>query len=1043
MFMSLFVYNRIKQQQLKYLIYLYFIVFLFISNSSLAVGDKYKKYDFNSGLSDNHITDQVIDKNNFIWIATRKGLNKFDGYNYIYFNKENKKLPHNNIQSLSLHDNILYCATYLCVTKVNIVDNRTEVIPNTNRDVSISNIYFTSNNLLVIYYEDGWVYFLDSRNKVAKKLKFGKQNYASIEEYDETLFFGIQGTGIVEVDLKTLNIARKQAVPVLFGNGYLKHISNVGLFNLIPNGILKYNTKTKIFDRIPGDFKGISSLQKFNDSIIIIVIDNYKIKLYNQKSHKYTDHDFNAPANANIQNVNVNYDNILLGTNQGLIVFKVNSGAFEIINISESKSIIPRKIIEASNGNIYFFHYDGIYLKAKNYNLIKVINSDTRLFYSAVECGQNIYIGTEGVGLYKLNINTNKIETIISKEGLPDGIIHIVSLIKLNESKIIFGCNPGLYIYDIPSNKLSALRIYTSGIDLYKLKYGLDLFQLKYKSFTEINNEIWCSTNKGIIILDKSLKYVDIINKYNTSGTRSMVCDSVNFVYQQDNNTVWIATDNGFQKYNLISKLFEDTYTQDEIKSNAKIISIIPDSKGRLWMPTFYGLILFNPNKNILSTYHQHDGLVNEEYNFSSFCRLKNGNILLGGVNGYQLIVPERLNQNNNKIRLQITDILKLGEDNKFESLNNNNKINLNLESDFIQVRFSTNQYYHTESLSYYYRTDTTSNWISTNNLPLINISNLPRATNYLYIKVINNDNLSEQHEIKIPVFVNISIYKEWWFIPTLLIIFLTLLAFIISFWYKFSVLKKNELQSRDNENLLIENLNKEKELNSLKTKFIKLISHEYRTPLTGITTSVDLMEMLLNSPPTETTLLKERRHMKNIRMQVDRMSKLIKGVQSLNRMEEYISRINFKYIEVVAFVKYNIDLLVPSNFKITYNNDNNIIETFTDKDILQQIISNIISNSVKYSVGERKEIVVYTSLVDDKHYRILIRDFGIGISSKDIPYIYNTFYRGANVENIQGIGLGLSIAKQLIEQLNGEIDIQSSSEYGTTVSLTLPILNE
>lgn len=1027
---------------MKYLIYLYFIVFVFIAEKGFSTGDKFKKYDYNSGLTDNHITSQIIDKNNFIWIGTSKGLNKFDGYNYIYYTKENNKLPDNKIQSLALNDSLIYVATFYCVVKINIHNNIIDKLKFTNRGVNISNIFYTSNKLLVIYYEDGWVHFYNDNNKLLKKILFGKQNYASIEECDEQLFIAIQGKGIVMIDLKKLSINKIQEDHVLYGNSFLKRINNIGLFHITPDGLKKYNRYTKLFEFYGKNFNGTTCINGLNDSMLVIVSKNSHVKLFNTKKNIFLETEFKVPANAFIESVNSNYDNIILGTNQGLIVFKINSGTFEKLEIENQSSIIPRKIIESNNGDLYFFHYNGIHLKDKKNNFLHAISKTGQLHYSAVEIGNYIYSGTEGVGIFRIDKRTNVTENILKKEHFPKGIAHIVTMLKLSESKILLGCHPGLYIYDIPTNKMIPLQIYTSGKNLYKLKYGLNLFDLKYKHFIKIEDEIWCATNKGIIILDNNLKYVDIINKNNTNSTLGLVCDTVNYIYEQNKNTIWIGTDKGFQKYNRIKNNFEAAYTQDKIKSNCKIIAILPDRQGRLWMPTFYGLILFDPGKNIVSAYHQHDGLVNEEYNFASYCRLKNGNIVLGGVNGYQLIIPERLSQNQNKIKLQVTDILKLGDNNEFESLNNTNKINLNLESDFIQVRFSTNQYYHTESLSYYYRTDTLANWISTNNLPLINISYLPTNTSYIYIKVINNDNVTEQHEIKIPVFVKTKIYKEWWFIPSILFVFLSLFTIVLILWYRFSSMKKVQQQRKESENALMKNLNKEKELNSLKTKFIKLISHEYRTPLTGITTSVDLMEMLLNSPQTETSLLKERRHMKNIRLQVDRMSKLIKGVQSLNRMEDYISRINFETVEIVSFVKYNIDLLVPSNFKTSYNNDNNLIETKIDKDILQQIISNIISNSLKYSTSERKEIVIYTSLVDNTHYSILICDYGIGISAKDLPYVFNTFYRGANAENIQGIGLGLSITKQLVEQMNGEIDIQSSSEYGTSVSLTFPIVS-
>lgn len=1035
--MKLLISTAIKRLQFYILIFISFFLF---SERTFATFDKFKKYDFNSGLTDNHVVDQVIDKNNFIWIATLKGLNKFDGYNYIQFTKENLKLPNNHIQSLALNDTVLYAATFGNVTAINIYNNTTRVLKNTDRNVLISKIFFTSNKLLVVYYEDGVVYFINSSNEIIKKYTFEKQNYTSIDEFENTLCIGVSSKGIVQINLKNLSSSSIYPTEVNYGNNYLKNIKGLGIFHILPNRLALYNSQKKAFLSLGNEFKNVTGIDGLNDSILILIYEQYHVRLYNFKTKKFLQQEFNIPANAIVDNVNHNNDNILLGTNQGLIVFPMSSGAFEEIKCNTHINYIPRAIIETQEGDTYFFTYSNILLKRKNETELKIINSSYIYSYSAIEVGNDIYIGTEGDGLRKLNKKTHQLSIVIQKDGFKSGIVHITSLLKFNDTKIILGCMPGLYMYDIKTKELSPLNIYTSGIDLYKLKYGFNLFDLNYKQIQFINNEIWCATNKGIVMFDKKLKFVDVINKFNSNVISNLLSDSINYIHQESKNIFWIATDNGFQQYDRVLNKFKLTFDKNKIKSNTKTIAILPDYLGRLWIPTYYGLLLYNPKTNILTCYHQHDGLINEEYNYASYVKLKNGDLIIGGINGYQLVKPSIIQQNYNTIKLRITDILKLGKNNEYVSLNDTKKIILNLDDDFIQIRFSTNQYYHTESLSYYYRADENSNWISTNNLPIININSLPRNTSYLYIKVVNNDNLSEQYTTKIPVYIRLKIYKEWWFIPAILLVFLILIGGVLVLWLRFSNIRKMEKNRIENENILVQNLNKEKELNSLKSKFIRLISHEYRTPLTGITTSVDLMEMLLATPQNEQSIEKERRHMRNIRTQVDRMSKLIKGVQSLNRMETYIAKMNLVQSDIKAFVKYNVELLLPSNFNLNFNYCEEDLHTMFDKDIMQQILSNILSNSVKYSFKSRQEIVVSINLVDENTYTIVIQDYGVGIPSKDLPYIFNTFYRSNEIENIQGIGLGLSITKQLTEQMNGEIDIQSSSDYGTTVTLKFPL---
>jgi signal transduction histidine kinase len=373
-------------------------------------------------------------------------------------------------------------------------------------------------------------------------------------------------------------------------------------------------------------------------------------------------------------------------------------------------------------------------------------------------------------------------------------------------------------------------------------------------------------------------------------------------------------------------------------------------------------------------------------------------------------------------------------------SLNNKNLIELDLEDDFIQVRLTTNEYAHNESLSYYYRVDENANWISTNKIPIINLSYLPRGTEYIYVKVINDDDINSQSTIKIPVIIKTKIYKEWWFIPSILFVFITLLLLVLIQTNRVRNIKAKKVDKLKSEEILLQNLGKQKELNSLKTKFIRLVSHEYRTPLTGIATSLDLMDMLLANSTSDVTIVKEKRHMKNIRLQVDRMSKLIKGVQSLNRMEDFIAKMNMEEGDIAAYVKYHIELLVPNDFTFKFHSNSETILTTFDKDIMLQILSNIVSNSVKYSFKERKELIVNCEILSDNTYTIVIQDFGVGIPEKDLPLVFDTFYRSQAIENIQGIGLGLSITKQLIEQMNGTIEIHSILDYGTTVSIKFPM---
>lgn len=1015
------------------------IILIFVSFQAKAIDEQYKKFDNTTGLTDNHITDQLIDKYSYLWIATEKGLNKFDGYNYIYFTKENGKLQNNHIHSLTQHANNIYVATKNAISIIDINTNQSKIVF-LEKDKSISKIYYVSTNQLAVYYEDGTFILYTNRLEVVKKYKFKPGAFCEIAEYNNYLFLTALGENkICRLNLSTLKIENKENIEIDFENTELKYIKNFGLLYTNQNGMYKYNNILKSFVRLDNKFNGVSRITPLNDTIVCLLYEQFKIKFYNFKKDKFLAQEFESPGNSFVQKINILNGDVILGTNQGVIVFQLILKAFDKINIDNAGNYIPRAIIESKENDIYFFNYNKILCLKNGSEKPTEFSNDNNIQYTAIEKDDDIYYGTEGLGLYKISKKTHQTKCILQKSKFSNSA-HITSLYLLNDHTLLIGCSPGLFVYDIDKNTLQSMTIYTKGKDLYKLNYGYNLHELNYRQIVSVNSEIWMSTNKGIVIFDHDFHFKEVINKSSSDDSKQLICDTINYIYQQNENTVWIATDNGFQKYIIDTKQFYNPIRNLEYRINNKIIAILPDEFGRLWMPTYFGLLLYNPRTDVLTTYHKHDGLVNDEYNYSSYCRLKNGNIILGGINGYQYIYPSFIDQEFENIKINITDIVRLENDNTFVSLNNTNFIRLNLEDDYIQVRFTTNEYAHTESLSYFYRTNENSSWISTNKLPIINLSYLPKGTEYLYIKVIDDDNLSEQSITKIPVYINTKTYKEWWFIPSVLLIFILLISTILFQTNRVRNSKLKEIEKAKTEELLIQNLSKQKELNSLKTKFIRLVSHEYRTPLTGIATSLDLMDMLLANNNSDELRLKEKRHMKNIRLQVDRMSKLIKGVQSLNRMEDFIAKMNLEEADIAAYAKYHIELLVPSNFTLKFHCNSESIMAKFDKDIMLQMLSNVISNSVKYSYKERKEIIVSCEELYDNTYSIVLQDFGVGIPEKDLPLVFDTFYRSQTIENIQGIGLGLSITKQLIEQMNGTIEIHSIVDYGTTVTIKFPM---
>lgn len=231
--------------------------------------------------------------------------------------------------------------------------------------------------------------------------------------------------------------------------------------------------------------------------------------------------------------------------------------------------------------------------------------------------------------------------------------------------------------------------------------------------------------------------------------------------------------------------------------------------------------------------------------------------------------------------------------------------------------------------------------------------------------------------------------------------------------------------------------LEKEKELNNLKSTFISTASHEFRTPLATIMSSVSLAGKYAETMDTE----KMMKHIERVKSSVNHLTDILNDFLSLDKLEEGVVTANPEKLYLNEFVIQNIEELkgiAKPGQKLLYKGLPNNESVFTDKRILKNILINLISNAIKYSNDNTK--IEITATLDYNHLVIEIKDQGIGIPIKDQIHIFERFYRANNSGNVQGTGLGLNIVKKYVEILSGEIGFESIPEKGTNFTLKLPI---
>jgi len=231
--------------------------------------------------------------------------------------------------------------------------------------------------------------------------------------------------------------------------------------------------------------------------------------------------------------------------------------------------------------------------------------------------------------------------------------------------------------------------------------------------------------------------------------------------------------------------------------------------------------------------------------------------------------------------------------------------------------------------------------------------------------------------------------------------------------------------------------LKKEKSLNELKTKFLSLVSHEFKTPLTSILTSITLLSKYTEGDQQE----KRDKHIATIKSKVKYLNNILSDFLSIERLETGQVRYNettFPLSKLVNEVIYSANSLLKEGQRITYpQNIDNIILTFDEK-ILALALTNLLHNAIKYS-SENSTIKILAQEKNDM-LCIQINDEGIGIPEDEQPYIFDRYFRASNVLTTQGTGIGLNIAKQHMANLDAEIIFESEEGKGTTFTIQIPI---
>jgi PAS domain S-box-containing protein len=233
----------------------------------------------------------------------------------------------------------------------------------------------------------------------------------------------------------------------------------------------------------------------------------------------------------------------------------------------------------------------------------------------------------------------------------------------------------------------------------------------------------------------------------------------------------------------------------------------------------------------------------------------------------------------------------------------------------------------------------------------------------------------------------------------------------------------------------LTKSLEKEKEVNDLKSRFVSMASHEFRTPLSTILSSISLLAKYTQTDDQP----KRDKHIDRIKSSVKTLTDILNEFLSLGKIEEGkidVHKVTFDLYEFIETILYEMSILCKPGQDLVYEHKGDK-QLYGDSNLLKHVLVNLVSNAIKFS--PENTCIKVTTEINQKKTSITIIDQGIGIPVEDQVHLFERFFRASNVTNIQGTGLGLHIVGRYIDLINGAIEYKSELEQGSQFIITLP----
>ena len=638
----------------------------------------------------------------------------------------------------------------------------------------------------------------------------------------------------------------------------------------------------------------------------------------------------------------------------------------------------------------------------------------------------NIWIGTYKEGISIFNQKSKKISRYYHNPANPSSLAHnsVWALYRDKKGSIWVGTDAGLDLYNEHSKGFIHQNISNKKQQVAWIN-------------EDSNGHLWLGLLSVVAVFEPE------------TGTITTIRVQGSCFYQDSKGRRWLASRNdGLLLLGTHNKP-EKYYDERNGLPNNQVFQILEDSKGKLWLSTANGLTRFDPETEIFTNYDKRDGLQNNQFHYGAAYKLKSGELVFGGINGFNVFDPAKVQGNSYKPPVVLTDLKIFNKsvqiNDQFGVLENSiaesRKISIPYEYNILTFDFAALNFIRPEKNRYKYKLlGFDKDWNETGSSPTATYTNLDPGKYTFSVIASNNDNLWNDKGLKIDVEILPPFWKTWWFNLLAIAAFIALVYLVVNFL----ITRQRIKQQLAIERIKVKQLN---EVNDIKLRFFTNISHEIRTPLTLI---IGPLERFRNAEmPME--LIKSQSEI--MYRNATALLKLVNQLLDFRKLESGNLSLDLQRGDIVIFIREIVAsfsaMAEEKGIRLNFNGLDSGLLTAFDPDKLEKIMNNLLSNALKFT-GKQGAVSVYLTLKADQSFEsndefieIIVRDTGIGIDARNRERIFQQFFQVPENKDQGGTGIGLALTKELVKLHRGEIQVSSQPGKGTQFTVRLPLIQQ